>query len=276
MPGLLLAIGIAALLGPRLLSVMIAIAAVNVPIFARLAARLDAGAAAAVTTRSPPDRSAWGAAAIVLQHVFPNSLAPVIVQGTLALATAIIDAAGLAYLGFGSADPSIPEWGRMLADTQSSLATSPLLALWPGRGDRAVGARLLPRRRGAARGARSRNCADERARTGVRGRRGCRVRWPSPPAPPLLRVRDLTVTFASRGRRPVRAVDGVSLDVAAGSTVGIVGESGSGKSVTSLASLGLLGRRGVSVTGSVEFDGQDLLQPARRTSCAPSAAARSR
>ena len=76
---------------------------------------------------------------------------------------------------------------------------------------------------------------------------------------PLLRVRDLTVTFASRGRRPVRAVDGVSLDVAAGSTVGIVGESGSGKSVTSLAALGLLGRRGVNVTGSVEFDGQDLL-----------------
>ena len=76
---------------------------------------------------------------------------------------------------------------------------------------------------------------------------------------PLLRVRDLTVTFASRGRRPVRAVDGVSLDVAAGATVGIVGESGSGKSVTSLAALGLLGRRGVTVTGSVEFDGQDLL-----------------
>ena len=59
---------------------------------------------------------------------------------------------------------------------------------------------------------------------------------------PLLRVRDLTVTFASRGRTSVRAVDGVDLDVAAGSTVGIVGESGSGKSVTSLAALGLLGR----------------------------------
>ncbi|MCW2616417.1 MAG: oligopeptide/dipeptide transporter, ATPase subunit [Frankiales bacterium] len=76
---------------------------------------------------------------------------------------------------------------------------------------------------------------------------------------PLLKVRDLTVTFASRGRRPVRAVDGIDLDVAAGSTVGIVGESGSGKSVTSLAAMGLLGKRGVTVTGSVEFDGEDLL-----------------
>ena len=77
---------------------------------------------------------------------------------------------------------------------------------------------------------------------------------------PLLRVRDLRVTFRSRGRRDVRAVDGVNLDVAAGSTVGIVGESGSGKSVTSLAALGLLGKRGVEVSGSVAFDGEDLLR----------------
>ncbi|MCW2714162.1 MAG: dppD2 [Frankiales bacterium] len=76
---------------------------------------------------------------------------------------------------------------------------------------------------------------------------------------PLLKVRDLTVTFASRGRRAVRAVDGIDLDVAAGSTVGIVGESGSGKSVTSLAALGLLGKRGVQISGSVHFDGADLL-----------------
>ena len=78
-------------------------------------------------------------------------------------------------------------------------------------------------------------------------------------ARPLLEVRDLTVTFRSRGRREVKAVDGVSLDVAAGATVGIVGESGSGKSVTSLAAMGLLGRRGVDITGSVRFDGADLL-----------------
>ncbi len=76
---------------------------------------------------------------------------------------------------------------------------------------------------------------------------------------PLLRLRDLTVTFASRGRQDVRAVDGISLDIAAGQTVGIVGESGSGKSVTSLAALGLLPRRGVQVSGSVEFEGRDLL-----------------
>ena len=130
-PGLLLAIGIAALLGRSLTSVMIAIAVVNVPVFARLlrgsmlAQRQSDYALAARSLGVTRSR-------IVLQHVFPNSLAPVIVQATLALATAIIDAAGLAFLGLGSPDPSIPEWGRMLADTNAFLASAPLLALWPG------------------------------------------------------------------------------------------------------------------------------------------------
>ena len=130
-PGLLLAIGIAALLGRSITSVMIAIAVVNVPIFARLlrgsmlAQRQIDYALAARSLGVTRGR-------VVLTHVFPNSLAPVIVQGTLTLATAIIDAAGLAFLGLGSPDPAIPEWGRMLADSQNSLATSPLLALWPG------------------------------------------------------------------------------------------------------------------------------------------------
>ena len=75
---------------------------------------------------------------------------------------------------------------------------------------------------------------------------------------PLLQVRDLQVVFRARGRRDVRAVDGIDLDVLPGSTVGIVGESGSGKSVTSLAALGLLGRS-ADVSGSVRFDGDELL-----------------
>ena len=75
---------------------------------------------------------------------------------------------------------------------------------------------------------------------------------------PLLAVRDLVVTFIRRGRRDVPAVDGVSFDVAPGATVGLVGESGCGKSVTSLAIMGLLPRRGVRLSGSVSFDGREL------------------
>ncbi|MCU1588431.1 MAG: transporter permease [Frankiales bacterium] len=130
-PGLLFAIAVAALLGPSLKSVMIAIAVVNVPVFARLLRASMLGQREAdyvLAARSLGVKQR----AIVIRHVLPNSLAPVIVQGTLALATAIIDAAGLAFLGLGSADPSVPEWGRMLADTQQYLTSAPQLALFPG------------------------------------------------------------------------------------------------------------------------------------------------
>lgn len=130
-PGLLFAIAVAAVLGPSLRSVMIAIAVVNVPVFARLLrasmlGQREADYVLAARSLGVKRRK------IVIGHILPNSLAPVIVQGTLALATAIIDAAGLAFLGLGSADPSVPEWGRMLADTQAYLRTAPQLALFPG------------------------------------------------------------------------------------------------------------------------------------------------
>ncbi len=130
-PGLLFAIGVAALLGRNLQSVMIAIAVVNVPIFARLLRSSMLGqrdSDYALAARSVGVKR-WR---IAVQHLLPNALAPVIVQGTLALATAIIDAAGLAFLGLGSADPGTPEWGRMLAETQSFLQSSVQLALFPG------------------------------------------------------------------------------------------------------------------------------------------------
>ncbi|GGB45465.1 dipeptide/oligopeptide/nickel ABC transporter ATP-binding protein [Flexivirga endophytica] len=75
----------------------------------------------------------------------------------------------------------------------------------------------------------------------------------------LLSVRDLTVEFGTKGQTPFRAVDGVSFDVRPGQTVGLVGESGCGKSVTSLAIMGLLPKRGNKVAGSATFDGTDLL-----------------
>jgi len=68
---------------------------------------------------------------IALSHILPNSLAPVLVQMTLTLATAIIEAAALSFLGLGNPDPSTPEWGKMLADAQRYLEISPGLAIYP-------------------------------------------------------------------------------------------------------------------------------------------------
>jgi peptide/nickel transport system permease protein len=130
-PSLLFAIGIAAAIGRSLGAVMIAIGVVNVPIFARLlrgsmlSQRESDYVLAATAVGVKRTR-------IVTGHIIPNSIAPVIVAATLALATAIIDAAGLAFLGLGSADPGVPEWGRMLAETQSFLQNAPHAAIFPG------------------------------------------------------------------------------------------------------------------------------------------------
>lgn len=77
---------------------------------------------------------------------------------------------------------------------------------------------------------------------------------------PLLAVHDLRVEFGLRGQRRTQAVDGVTFDIQPGEHVGLVGESGSGKSVTSLAVMGLLPRRGVRTSGEVRYDGRNLLQ----------------
>ncbi len=77
--------------------------------------------------------------------------------------------------------------------------------------------------------------------------------------PPLLEVSDLRVAFRRRGEPDSVAVDGVSFEVEAGQVVGLVGESGCGKSVTSMAIMRLLPRRGVRVSGTVRMDGEDLL-----------------
>ena len=130
-PGLLLAIGIVAVLGPGLGQIMIAVGVTQIPIFARL---LRGSILATKETDYILAARSVGirGRAILGSHILPNSMSPVIVQGTLALATAIIDVAGLGFLGLGPQDPSTPEWGTMLTDTTRYLQTAPFLALIPG------------------------------------------------------------------------------------------------------------------------------------------------
>jgi peptide/nickel transport system permease protein len=130
-PGFLMAIGIVAMLGPGLTQIMIAIGVINVPLFARLLrgavlAQRENDFVLAARSVGVPRYQILGA------HILPNAISPVIVQGTLALATAIIDAAGLGFLGLGPQDPSTPEWGTMLTNTVRFLQTAPHLAIIPG------------------------------------------------------------------------------------------------------------------------------------------------
>ncbi|MFG3708501.1 ABC transporter permease [Micromonospora sp. NPDC047670] len=130
LPSLLLAVSIAALLGASLTTVMIAVGVVSVPVFARLLrgsmiSQANSDYVLAATSLGVKKSK------IAITHVVPNSLAPVIVQATLTLATAIIEAAALSFLGLGNPDTAVPEWGVMLADAQPYLGIRPGLAVYP-------------------------------------------------------------------------------------------------------------------------------------------------
>lgn len=130
-PGILLAIGIVAWLDRGLPQIMLAVAVTNVPIFARflrgslLALREAEFVTAARSIGASPIR-------LLLRHMLPNALTPLIVAATLALATAIIDVAGLGFLGLGPPDPRTAEWGTMLTDARSFLQRAPWLLFFPG------------------------------------------------------------------------------------------------------------------------------------------------
>ncbi|URM89531.1 ABC transporter permease [Streptomyces sp. MRC013] len=133
LPSLLLAVSIAAVMGQSLTTVMIAVGVVQIPVFARLlrGSMLAQGgsdyvlAAKALGVRRKR---------IVLTQILPNSVSPVIVQATLSLATAIIEAAALSYLGLGNPDPAVPEWGVMLAQAQRFFDNAPMMAVYPAVG----------------------------------------------------------------------------------------------------------------------------------------------
>jgi peptide/nickel transport system permease protein len=129
-PFLILAIALAAFLGPSLGNAMIAIGITATPIFVRLArgqvlaVRAEDFVEAARAVGNPPLR-------ILLRHILPNILPPVIVQATLAIAAAIIAEASLSFLGLGQQPPA-PSWGSMLNTAQRFLTQAPWMAIFPG------------------------------------------------------------------------------------------------------------------------------------------------
>lgn len=129
-PSLLLAIAIVTVLGKGLINALLAIGIVSIPRFARLirasvlsTKELDYVAASRALGASP--------IRLLFQRILPNSITPLIVQGTLGIATAILDAAALSFLGLG-AEPPRPEWGLMLGEEKNSVFNAPHLVFFPG------------------------------------------------------------------------------------------------------------------------------------------------
>lgn len=129
-PSILLALVIVAVIGPGLLNAMLAVGIVSIPTYARITR-------ASVISESSREyiqaSKALGANSfrILAQHILPNAMSPIIVAASLGIATAILDAAGLGFLGLG-AQPPTPEWGLLLSRNKSHIFTSPWMVIFPG------------------------------------------------------------------------------------------------------------------------------------------------
>ena len=129
-PSLLIAIMITAVFGPSALNAIIAIGIFNIPVFARL----TRGAALSLWTRDyvlAARVAGKGAVRISAEHILPNVTNLLIVQGTIQFSLGILAEAALSYVGLG-AQPPIPSWGRMLADSQTMISLAPHMAIFPG------------------------------------------------------------------------------------------------------------------------------------------------
>lgn len=129
-PAVLTAILITSILGPSIVNAMLAIGIFYIPVFARLtrAVAMTLWEREFVTAARAGGVSEGG---IILRHVMPNILSPLIIQGTIQFAVAILAEAGLSYLGLGTQPPH-PSWGRMLYEAQTFMDISPWMALFPG------------------------------------------------------------------------------------------------------------------------------------------------
>ena len=129
-PFLILAIALAAFVGPSLSNAMMAIGISAAPIFVRLTrgqvmqVKVEDYIEAARAVGNPPWR-------IALRHVLPNTLPPILVQATLAIASAVIAEASLSFLGLGQQPPA-PSWGSMLNTAKNYVEQAPWMAIWPG------------------------------------------------------------------------------------------------------------------------------------------------
>lgn len=128
-PGMLLAIGVVAILGSNMINVIIAVAVFSVPAFARLVRgnTLAIKQMTYVEAVRSVGASDW---TIIMRHILPGTISPIVVYGTMRIGTSIITAASLSFLGMG-AQPPTPEWGAMLNEARADMVLAPHVAIFP-------------------------------------------------------------------------------------------------------------------------------------------------
>lgn len=255
-PYILLALAIVAALGPGLLNALIAVAAVNVPFFARNIR----GVTVSIAHKEFVDAARLAGmsnARIILVEILPNVLPVIVIAMSTTIGWMILETAGLSFLGLGSQPPQA-DLGSMLGEARAALITNSHTSIVPGAmilvivmcinllGD-GVRDALDPRLKSGALSRSMPATAVDRAEVPAAQGRG------------LLAVQALETEFHVTDR-VYRAVGGVDLTVEPGECLGIIGESGSGKSVTALSVMGLVASPpGVITGGAVRYKGDDLI-----------------
>jgi peptide/nickel transport system permease protein len=254
-PPILLALLVVTVLGPGASTLILVLSILYLPGFARVAY------AEVLSARSHDYVEAvraLGASTprILFRTVLPNVAGPVLVQLSLAVASAVVLESGLSFLGLGVVPPA-PSWGLMIRGARATMDQAPLLLLWPclALTFTIFAMNLLCDALRDAMDPRM-SAVQPRLRAMDRLLPGL---LPPPEPEAVLQVQGLTVEIATPAG-PICPVQDVSFSVRAGETLAIVGESGSGKSVTATAVMGLLPPAARPVTGTALFEGQDLLR----------------
>ena len=257
-PYILLALAIVAALGPGMLNALIAVAAVNVPFFARNIRGLSAGLAAREFIDAAR-LSGQGHTRIILTELLPNVLPVITVAVSTTIGWMVLETAGLSFLGLGSQPPQA-DLGSMLGEARAAFLTAPHVMVVPGLTIFLIvmSINLL--------GDGLRDALDPRLRSGALARPAPVTLIRRDGAPPLaenpdaaLEIQALSTRFEV-GARVYKAVSDVSLTLGRGECLGLIGESGSGKSVTALSVTGLVASPpGVITKGAVRLSGTDLL-----------------
>ncbi len=258
-PYILLALAIVAALGPGLLNALIAVAAVNIPFFARNIRGIVVGIAHREFVEAAR-LAGMGHLRIMLSEILPNVVPVIVIAMSTTVGWMILETAGLSFLGLGSQPPTA-DLGSMLGEARAALITAPHTALVPGAMIFLIvmSINLL--------GDGVRDALDPRLRSGALSRPMAATlvkrRNPHPVADAtsgtMLAVQDLHTEFHT-GKRVLKAVSGVSLAVNPGECLGVIGESGSGKSVTALSITGLVASPpGVITDGAARYRGTEMI-----------------
>ena len=251
-PYILLALAIVAALGPGLLNALIAVAAVNVPFFARNIRGVTVGLA----RREFVDAArlaGMGHGRILLFELLPNVIPVIVIAMSTTVGWMILETAGLSFLGLGSQPPQA-DLGSMLGEARAALITNPHTSVVPGLMIFVIVMSINLFGDGV------RDALDPRLRSGALTRpRAATIvdrQGPVPPGPGagVLDLKDLETQFHV-GRRIYRAVNKVSFTVRPGECLGLIGESGSGKSVTALSLMGLVASPPGIITGGAAYHG---------------------